>query len=530
MSIFSQVPLPKNQKSVFDLSYDNAFTAKFGSIIPCYFEDVIPSDHFRISAAPFVRMNPLSAPIMGRMNVSVHYFFVPYRIIWDEWEKFITGGANGTSTPVMPYISGSTIGDTYFPLMDTLGLARTTVDSSGAKSMVMPSKVSALGWRAYWKIINDYFRDENLTPDLFDKEQTNYLSIGSGDVTKLPGWSPVFDDTYLFSHYQRAWRKDLFTSALPFAQRGAPVDIPILPEADVLFQDSSSPSNPYATRTAISAENILQTKLESGTGAGLTGKLVAKNSAGSFNINDLREASAIQRFLERNAIGGARYKEQILSHFGVEVPDYRLARPEFLGGCKTPIMTSQVLQTSQTNTDSVLGTQGGHGISAGSMVPFDYYAKEHGCIIGVASITPDAYYSQGINRAFTKFDKLDYFYPYFENLGEQAITNKELYISGNDSFDNKEFGYAPRYYEYKHRVSEVHGDFRNSLAYWIPQRIFSALPALNPDFVKIDPSKEESLNNIFAVTDPDVDPFYCVVSNAVKAVRPISKFSKFKLV
>lgn len=526
MSIFSKVPLPRNKRSVFDLSYDNAFTSKMGQLIPCYFEDVIPSDKFKISAAPFVRMSPLSAPIMGRLNVHVHYFFVPYRLLWDDWEKFITGGVDGTAAPLMPYIRPDGSDPLPSSLLDYFGVARTSVTSEGSPIYTYP-KVNALWWRAYWKIVDDYFRDENLTPSFFDNTRDNYINTGGGSIFDLPGYAYTMNGQDMFTPYCRAWKKDLFTSALPFAQRGAPVGIPVSPEAELYYNEDGT-GRTFDLTASSSSDRVVTLDNPTGSTIPSTGNVVAKASTGSFDINDLREASAIQRFLERNAIGGARYKEQILSHFGVTVPDYRLGRAEFLGGHKTPVLTSQVLQTSQTNSDSILGTQGGHGIAAGSMRPVSYDVKEHGCIIGFCSITPDAYYSQGSHRAYQKFDKFDYFFPYFENLGEQAIKNSEIYVRGTLD-DDKEFGYAPRYYEYKHRNNEIHGDFRNSLAYWIPQRIFSTAPALNQDFVQVNPDKESSLNNIFPVKDGAQDQFYCVVSNAVRAVRPISRFSKFKL-
>lgn len=516
--IFSKVQVMKPNRSVFNLSYDNAFDAQFGALYPVYVEDCVPGDIFKVSGKPYVQMSPLKSPMMGAIHADIHYFFVPYRIIWNEWKKFITGGQDGTAAPTMPHHYTST--SPYFSLFDFLSKAPNAPGTSSGKP-----KVNALDIRAYWKIWNDYYRDENLDDDLFPEDneapsgQANWINIGSGSISTLPGWSTSF-----LSLGYRAWRKDLFTSALPWAQRGAPVSVPVGPgnDVDVVFRLNSV--NHDLSASAHTGNSIdLNTDVSDGLGSL---SVPMSSSMGSINIEDLREANALQRWLERNAVAGGRYIEQILAHFGVRVPDYRLQRPEFLGGVSTPILTGTVYQNSETTSEAPLGALGGRGSGAGIMKPFTYHVKEHGIIMGIMSIIPQAYYSQGVNRRSLKFDKLDFFSPEFENLGEQEIFNSEIYAQGTAQ-DNEVFGYAPRYYEYKTRDNEIHGNFRGNLAYWIPQRRFGSLPALNSDFVHVNPANEESLNNIFAVTDANNNPFYCIVRNEVRAVRPMSKFSKF---
>lgn len=520
--VFSKVQVMRPNRSVFNLSYDNAFDAQFGALYPVYVEDCVPGDIFKVSGKPYIQLSPLKSPMMGAIHADIHYFFVPYRIVWNEWKKFITGGQDGTASPVFPFITESKSG-AYRPLSDFLG--KMNGDPSVNNACLYP-QVNALDVRAYWKIWNDYYRDENLDDDLFPEDneapsgQSVWMNIGSGSIESLSGW----DSSVFLSLGYRAWRKDLFTSALPWAQRGAPVTVPVGPgnDVDVVFRLNSA--NHKLTAAAHTGNSVeLNTDVSNGTGSL---SVPISSSMGSINIEDLREANALQRWLERNAVAGGRYIEQILAHFGVRVPDYRLQRPEFLGGVSTPILTGTVYQNSETTSEAPLGALGGRGSGAGVMKPFTYHVKEHGVIMGIMSIIPQAYYSQGVNRRSLKFDKLDFFSPEFENLGEQEIFNAEIYAQGNAQ-DMETFGYAPRYYEYKTRDNEIHGNFRGNLAYWIPQRRFSSKPALNSDFVHVNPANEESLNNIFAVTEADNNPFFCIVRNEVRAVRPMSKFSKF---
>lgn len=510
MSIFGKVQLPNLKKSVLDLSYRNAFTCKFGQGIPAYIEEVVPGDKFKIAGIPYVNLEPLSAPFIGGVTARVHYFYVPYRIIWDDWKKFITGGPDGTAKPVVPFFSPKTEGVTIGSLYDFLNMG-----CNNGKS----GKSVGLLWRAYWKIYNDYYRDANLEQDLFDEEMSKHISTDSGEII-ING---AMDGKDLMQPFNISWRKDLFTSALPWAQRGSAVTVPLYSGEPLSYYRSMG--NDSVVEVDNTNGNLTLRTPNTTTGKG---RIISKGESSSYmNIEDLREANALQRWLERNAIAGGRYIEQILAHFGVRVPDYRLDRPDFIGGVACPITSSTVYQQSATTEQSVLGTRGGQAAGSAIMEPTKYFVPEHGVVIGIMSIRPsEAYYSQGIARMNMKFDKLDHYFPEFENLGEQEIKNGEIFVQGNDT-DNKVFGYAPRYYEYKQRRNEVHGDFKESMAYWIPQRIFSNLPALNQDFIHVNPNTEESLNNIFAVLAEDSRPFQCVLSTSARYIRPMSKFSKF---
>lgn len=541
MSIFSKIPVSKTKRSVFNLSYQSAFTTAFGKIAPVYIEDCIPGDIADLAGLPYVIANPLSAPILGNIKADTYYFFVPKSLVWDEWEEFITGGPDGTKTPVMPYRGYFNNSEVYLELLDYLSKAR-TLFSNGKKGTAHP-EINMLDWRAFWLIYNEYFRDENLEQDLFDTTQSKFISKGSGNISSLPGWSLEVDGKNLMQLPYASWKKDLFTSALPWTQRGPSVAIPISGQVGFeYFKNGKLETAPILANTYTpSGDTIYQGKLlakvDPTVPNNTPGTLEVDSAVDSFTIEDLRYASALQRWLEKNAVGGGRYVEQILSHYGCVIPDYRAFRPEFIGGVSTNIMSGTVYQNSQTTDNSVLGARGGHASGSGTMRRTRYKCRDHGYIIGVQVIRPaEGFYSEGVHRRSLKFDKFDIAFPEFQNLGEQNIFNAEIFTDGlqpesggGNSKDLQTFGYGPRYYEYKHRQNEVHGDFRTSLRYWIPQRIFGATPALNQDFVHVNPNKEESLNNIFAVTDAGVDQFMCVHSTYAKFIRPLSKYSKFRL-
>lgn len=550
--VFSKVLMQKTKQSQFDLSYMNAYNSRFGELLPIYVEDCLPGDRFRISAKQFVRLDPLQTPLFGSIYSTIHYFFVPYRIIWDNWEKFITGGRNGINQPEMPFLGYHTVFNRQNGrLLDFLSKTRNS--SPGDNSTYIVPRVNMLDWRAYWKIYNDYYRDQNLEEDMFDPDGDAYIDTASdGDILTASGMpsNRTIDGKDIFMPGNRSYRKDLFTSALPWAQRGAQVTIPLGGSAPVVISgEFSINDNPLNRLRAVFPDQVsngsqanwaVDANMTSGqfqaqpgnianriVGDGLGTGTADLSSATALSIEDLRNASALQRWLEHNAIGGARYKEQILMHFNEVVPDYRLDRPEYLGGVTNQVMTSAVMQTSQSSSDSALGDYAGQGIAAGSMIPRHYHVREHGVIMGIASITPEAIYTQGVPRRNLKFDKLDYFFPEFENLGEQEIYNNELFVRDSD-VGNQTFGYGPRWYEYKQRVNEAHGDLSGNLSFWLPQRIFDSAPVLNQDFVHVNPDKEASLNNIFAVKSrDDYFPFNCVIDNQVRAIRKMSKFSHF---
>ncbi|WP_308549308.1 major capsid protein [uncultured Parabacteroides sp.] len=556
--------MKRPKRNAFNLSYESKLTMNMGELVPIMCMPVVPGDKFRVKTESLVRLAPLVAPMMHRVNVFTHYFFVPNRLVWNQWEDFITKGVDGTDVPVFPKIvldntlettPGSSIFDRKLfrdgSLWDYLGLPSIRQIGDTSDGYVDPSpspnsvnvpldfKVSALPFRAYQLIYNEYYRDQNLT-DPID------FSLDSGDVKS--------DFYKLLTLRRRAWEKDYFTSALPWLQRGPEVTVPVQGAGgsmDVVYEpaeDSSgfqiwrtndgsgfrqgqSYSAAFAGVSEPSGSSSKPTYLAGqliGTSTGIgnvgpeldpNGTLKVNVDEFGVNINDLRTSSALQRWFERNARGGSRYIEQILSHFGVRSSDARLQRPQFLGGSRMPISVSEVLQTSSTDATSPQANMAGHGISAGVNNGFKHYFEEHGYVIGIMSITPRTGYQQGVPRDFMKFDNMDFYFPEFAHLSEQEIKNQELYVSSEQSYNEGTFGYTPRYAEYKYKSSESHGDFRGNLAFWHLNRIFASQPNLNTTFVECNPS-----NRVFATSDTEDDKFWIQIYQDVKALRLMPKY------
>ena len=332
---------------------------------------------------------------------------------------------------------------------------------------------------AYNKIYNEYYRDQNLCDKLTDK-----ATDGSNSYTGVN------------TLQNRAWQHDYFTSALPWTQKGPEATIPLGTTAPLLNKTGTSHDPNLATYFQnTDGSRYGASTLQSGTGiAPASGQVIPSfgsntaysqldvsnhlevdlTDATASSINDLRRAFRLQEWLERNARGGSRYIEVILAHFGVQSSDARLQRPEFLGGSATPISISEVLQTSDAAAeDTPQGNMAGHGVSVGSSNYVSYKCEEHGYIIGLMTVMPKTAYQQGIPKHFSKFDKFEYFWPSFANIGEQPILNKELYAF-DDGNNDEVFGYTPRYAEYKYIPSTVHGEFRDTLDFWHMGRIFGS--------------------------------------------------------
>ena len=519
MSIFSKVAMPRPQTNTFDLSHDRKFSGKIGELMPISVMEVVPGDKFNIKATNLTRFAPLITPIMHQASVYCHFFFVPNRILWPNWENFISGGEDGLADPTFPTV------DLTIP---TQYGVQTLADYLGLPTGSQVSNVSALPFAAYQKIYQDYYRDENL--------------ITKTDVTLSDGTQSATDIIELSSMKKRAWQHDYFTSALPWTQRGPEATIPLGTSAPINYSDAgvhtkmvqwnTQPPTPItnfdSSGTAIETDGGGEFKSASPIGywnIDNSGNLSADLSqATASSINDLRRAFRLQEWLERNARGGARYIEIITAHFGVRSSDARLQRPEFLGGSSTPITISEVLQTSNTagatGADATpQGNMAGHGVSVGSSNYVSYRAEEHGYIIGIMSVMPKTAYQQGVPKHWKKLDKFDYYWPSFANIGEQPIYNEEIYHQ-NNATDAEVFGYTPRYAEYKYIPSTVHGTFRTSLDFWHMGRIFSTKPTLNADFIECDSAE---VDRVFNVPSGE-EHLYVYLHNEVKATRLMPYF------
>ena len=529
--IFNSVKVERPRRNVFDLSHENKLSLDIGNLVPILCEEVLPTDSFRVNTEVFIRLSPMIAPIMHRMNVYTHYYFVPKRLLWSKWGEFISGYNEDTGEPSdVPHPRMQLPFTTTYrhagSLMDYMGIP---IDDSIEQGAI---EVSPLPFRAYQMIYNEFYRPAPLS-------QKVPINIGQ--------WSPM-DNPDLLTLRQRSWEHDYFTSSLPWPQRGGDVHIPSgIGGAPIKFIGGDPITDSTVTRsgsgTLISGSNYYMRgdevtpghlKLTDSTQSSHARNLFIDNSkslqvddadplAGA-TVNELRRANAVQRYLERMSLGGTRYSEFIWKIFGRRTSDARLQRPEYLGGGKSPVVISEVLQTSATDDSTTAqGNMAGHGISVGNSHGFTRSFEEHGFIIGIMSIMPRSAYSQGLPRHFFKFDKFDFGNPLFANLGEQQVYNKELLMKGNAAYDEDVFGYQSRYCEYKFGQSSCHGEFRTNLDYWHMTRKFSYVspPVLNERFVKCYPTETK---RVFAVTDPAHHNMYCQLYHNIRAIRPLPIF------
>ena len=523
--IFLEDKTNRVKKNVFNLSHDRKFSCDFGELIPIMVMDVVPGDSVQIKPSAHIKFAPLITPVMSNFNQTLHYFFVPNRITWPDFEKFITGGEDGLDETVWANTDYNPAIFQAGTLPDYLGLPIATDTVNGAGEAI---RVSTLPFAAYNKIYNDYYRDENLIQPIPDQVPSGEMSIG---------------DFMNFSRLKnRAWRKDYLTSALPWTQKGPESLLPLGGEADIVYRSQTNP----AVKAWIAGQSPTAPTLSDNISTGANANEVNSatdgplafdisdshytdlSTATQVSINDLRRAFALQSWLEKNARGGSRYNEFVQVHFGTFTGDARVDRAEYIGGVKTPIKISEVLQTSMApNQTTPQGNMAGHGVSVGSGQSFRYNVKEHGYIIGIMSVLPEAAYQQGIPRHYLRNDKFEYYFPSFAHIGEQAISNTELAISGNSSWNKGTFGYTPRYSEYKFMQSTVHGDFKTNLDYWHAGRKFGNEPLLNEAFVTMS---AVDTKRIFAVENGDVDKLWCHVYNDVMAARPMPIYGTPKII
>lgn len=507
MKQFQSIKVEKPGRNMIDLSHEVKMTGNMGQLLPFMCMEVVPGDSFTNNSEVLLRLQPTLAPIMHRVDVYTHFFFVPNRIIWDDWEEFITGGEDGLSVVTPPAIVMMSPNQPQFAeyrLGDYLGIPpMPTVGVTGAKD------ISALPFRAYQKIYNEYYRDQNLiTP-------VNYETGTLTELTEIR---------------TRAWQKDYFTSALPWAQRGGDVSLSLGTSAPIDYV--AGQYNQVRNRILGTTYNNLNENLQTDA----TGDIVDisandlnidnssslsadLSSATAGTIADLRVAVAVQRWLEKNARGGSRYIEMILSHFGVTSSDARLQRPEYLGGGRQPVVISEVLSTVEA-VGAPQGQMTGHGLSIGKTNRFKRYFEEHGFIMGIISVMPKPQYQDGLHKMFTRWDKLDYYWPEFAQLGEQEVQDPELYLDFTDLTAAGTFGYQARYQEYKYAANRVAGDMRTTLEYWHLGRKFASPPALNQSFVECTPS-----HRVFAVTAVDEHKLIFQIWNSVYAERPMPFFN-----
>lgn len=487
-------------------------SCNMGDLVPIVLEEILPGDSMRINSEIMMRLAPMLFPVMHRVDVWVHFFFVPTRTIWSEFELFITGGADGLGAPVAPYLVLNNSEKSKFvkgSLYDYFGGFPVTTAMTVANNL----NISALPFRAYQKIFNEYYRDQTLSTLI------NY-SIASGQMT---GGEYANHLTLR----QRSWEKDYFTSSLPFAQRGTNVQMPI--NASVSYKQPSLVKNSPAGTPAAYNEGL------KADGSGNLDTLSdipvyldnIDTITSTSNPAEWRRAFALQRILERLATGGSRYVELLKSFWGVKPSDASLQRAQYLGGGKAPVVISEVLSTVKEATNPQ-GWMTGHGIGVGNTNRFTKEFEEHGYVVGVMSTMPRTAYQNGVPKKLCgRTSRFDYAWPELAHIGEQEVKRYELYYdptTGGGGGNSDTFGYQSRYAEYKYAPSRVAGDFRDTLNFAHMGRIFSAAPTLNEDFIKANPT-----HRIFANTTPTDHKLWCQLYNDVSVIRALPYFGDPKI-
>ena len=558
-NLFNSVVIRNPKRKSFNLSHFSKLSTEFGRLTPIMCEPVLPADKFRVSTTLKVRFAPMTFPVMERFKAFVHYWFVPNRLIWDNWEEFITGGETGVEDLAHPYpviTIDSNLGDSkilesnFAPgsLFDYLGFPAKTLTSAEKSNLARNNfEFDALPFKAYQLIYDEWYRDQNLETKMDLRTDVDGNQNDNDDAT-----DNGFVNALMSLRY-RAWRKDYFTSALPDPQRGPDVTLPMFGELDIVGSNmpvsvdkaenitdgvGESAIHSHSSGGSLQFAQLSENEFDNDDAVKFSGVIpkstlesklaVDRDNLRMASINDLRKGFAVQRLYELAARVGGRYAENIFGNFGVHAGDARLQRPEYLGGSVVPVFVGDVLQTSESSENGTpLGMPAGVAGALDKTKAFTRHFTEHGWIIGILSIVPEATYLQGIPRKFLKRDRLDFAWPLLANLGEQEIQNQELYFEfgGSDANNKGTFGYTPRYAEYRFGVSGAHGDFRSTLRDFHDARIFDSRPALNSEFIKIKPTGNSTgLNRIFAVTGEQYDHLWVDLYNDVFVKRKLPKY------
>lgn len=474
------------RRAKHNLSHYHITSADMGQLIPIEVREVLPGESFRHGTNAIIRTSPLNTPVMHPVHITVHHWFVPHRIVWPDFEKFVTGGPDGEDATVLPKITApTTTGFSVGSLANRLGVVAGVDDIS----------VNALPFRAYAMIWNHFYRDQQLQTPLT-------VATSSGpDTTTNTALQNV------------CWEKDYFTAARPEAQLGPDVYLPLGQTAPVHSEIGSlANGGPHTVNTTFPAGDRVTLGALS-TNSDLYADL---SNASAVTILQLRQTSAIQRFMEQMNNYGARFDEYLMSQFGVRSQDSRLQLPEYLGGSTQVLQFSEVLQTAE-GADPV-GEMRGHGIAALNSNAYTRFFQEHGYIISLAFVRPKTMYFQGLERHWSYSTKYDFFQPQMETIGDQEVYNREIFVQGTAA-DNNIFGWSPRYEQYRRAWSKVSAEMETVLDTWHMCRDFSGAPALNADFVKCNPT-----DRIFASSTNNT--LYMYFRHSMVKHSPVAKRAK----
>lgn len=551
-SHFSLSPHVDISRSRFDRSASLKTSFNAGDVVPFFLEEVLPGDTFSVDTSKVVRMQTLLTPMMDNVYLDTYYFFVPNRLVWDHWKEFCGENTESAWIPQTEY----TMPQITSPA-DQGWSVGTLADYFGIPTGVAGLSVSALPFRAYALIMNEWFRDQNLQdPLVVPTDDSTVAGVNTGtfvtDVAK--GGKPFIAAKY----------HDYFTSALPAPQKGPDVTIPVASGGNINIvgngkalaitdgtalgswaglRDSRYSVN-YSVNLgldvgSVSVDNGVFATVDAGKAVGVptleqlaghpeNSGLIGVQSAiaQAATINQLRLAFQIQKFYEQQARGGSRYTEVVRSFFGVTSPDARLQRPEYLGGNRVPINVNQIVQQSGTESSGTpQGTVVGQSLTTDKHSDFTKSFTEHGLIIGVMVARYDHTYQQGLNRLWSRKDKFDFYWPVFANIGEQAIKNKEIFAQGNDK-DNEVFGYQEAWAEYRYKPNMVTGEMRSayaqSLDVWHLADDYSTLPSLSDSWIRED---KANIDRVLAVTSAVSNQFFADIYVKNYCTRPMPMYS-----
>jgi hypothetical protein len=526
------------KKSAFDLTHEMKFTCGFGRMIPILCEHAIPGDIWKIGNEIVARFQPMVTPMLHDVRIKVDYYFVPDRLLWPDWEDWATGGPDGDNESLVPLYDGKTVSfvNDKYSLWDYFGFP-VGVNPTGFHPVLFPCL-------DYDFIHFEYFRDENFQELSVDGKKTNDWKKRRDAL--LNGTNYSYSNGGNF-HYPRikSWQKDYFTSAQPRQQRGTSPAIPLVGESKALFTlpngqdigelfgvESSQTIKAVPTELNYSTfaklyrpdgfyDSVNREDLHVRNTGGLNNILNANNTVDlgqvqGADIDDIRSGFALQHFLERNQRAGARYTEWIKAHYGNSPRDDRLDRPEYIGGTRTPIIVSEVIQTSEDGT-TPQGNLAGHGLTADKNYLGGYRVQEFGIIMGILTVQPKlSYMSQGIHKQWLFRERYDLPLPEFVNLSEQPIHNVELFATNDAAQNAGVFGYQGIYDEHRTRFDRVAGDMRGYLDTWHMARKFDSPPNLNAEFLLMQPQLRP-----FHMTQDWQHNVIINMANVIKAIRPL---------